>query len=151
MATEKYTLRRPTCATWRDLGDVSHRLVRFLDNARYPSSTRRGVWAPAVNATESSDELLLSVELPGLREDDISIELEDRVLFISGDKTEDHLGEEDRRYHLVERTFGSFRRSFTLPSTVDGSNIAAIFEGGVLTVKLPKSAEVKGRTIEITK
>jgi HSP20 family protein len=152
MAITNYTLRRPTHSAWRDLDDVSNRLSRIFDTTRVPASARSGGWAPPVNVSETPEELALTVELPGLREADISIELENRVLSISGEKKEQHSEpDEESRYHLVERSFGSFRRSFTLPSTVDGSEVAATFEDGVLTVTLPKSPEAKARTIEITK
>lgn len=152
MAITNYTLRRPTYSAWRDLDDVSNRLSRMFDTSRVPASARSGAWAPAVNVSETPEEVALTVELPGLREADISIELENRVLSISGEKKEQRSKQdEEARYHLVERSFGSFRRSFTLPSTVDGSEVVATFEDGVLTVTLPKSPEAKGRTIEITK
>jgi HSP20 family protein len=152
MAITNYTLRRPTYSAWRDLDDVSNRLSRIFDTSRVSASARSGAWAPAVNVSEMPEKLELTVELPGLREGDISIELENRVLSISGEKKEQRSEEdEESRYHLVERSFGSFRRSFTLPSTVNGSDVVAAFADGVLTVTLPKSPEAKGRTIEITK
>ena len=89
--------------------------------------------------------------MPGLSREDLSIEVENNVLTISGEKTEQVTeGEEERRYHVWERSYGSFRRSFSLPQTISGDDIAATFENGVLTVLLPKAPEAKGRTIEIT-
>ena len=150
MAITKYTVRRPTFSPWGDLDDVSNRMQRFFDEAMFPS--REGGWTPAVSVSETADELVLSAELPGLKEEDISIEFENSVLSISGEKTETiSEGDEERRYHLFERRFGSFTRSFTLPRTVDGNNITATYDQGVLTVKLPKVAEAKGRKIEISK
>ena len=107
---------------------------------------------PAVSVSETKDELLLTAELPGLGEDDLSIELENNVLTIAGVKNEVREEEdEDRKYHVFERSYGSFTRSFTLPPTVDGAGIVATFDNGVLTVTLPKVAEAKGRKIEIQK
>jgi HSP20 family protein len=107
---------------------------------------------PAVTVSETKDELLLTAELPGMKEDDITIELENNVLTVSGEKNEvREEGEDERKYHVYERSFGSFSRSFTLPRSVDPANIVANFEHGILTVKLPKMAEAKGRKIEITK
>jgi HSP20 family protein len=152
MAITKYAFRRPTYSASRDLDDVSNRLARFFDDSTLFAGDRVGRWMPAVGVSETADELLLTAELPGVTEEDISIELENNVLSISGEKTETRVeGDEERRYHVWERSFGSFTRSFTLPSTVDGANIMATFENGVLTVKLPKVAEARGRKIEITK
>jgi len=150
MAITKYSARRPAHSTWSDFDDVSNRLARFFDNSMF-MPVRDG-WMPAVSVSEASDELVLTAELPGMREEDISIDLENNVLSISGEKTETiSEGDEERRYHVYERHFGSFSRSFTLPRTVDAASIRATFENGVLTVKLPKAAEAKGRKIEIGK
>ena len=111
-----------------------------------------GIWAPPVSVAETADELIFTAELPGLSEDDVQIEIENDVLTISGEKSEEHTeGEEERNYHLWERTYGSFRRSFTLPRAVRSEQATAEFENGVLEIRLPKSAEAKGRRIEIGK
>lgn len=151
MAITKYSLRRPTYSNWSDLEDVQNRLSRFFDDS-FLGSMREGRWMPPVSVSETSDELLLTAELPGMSEDDISIDLENNVLTISGTKQEiREEGDEERRYHVYERSFGAFNRSFTLPRTVDPSDIQARYDNGVLTVKLPKVAEAKGRKIEINK
>ena len=82
----------------------------------------------------------------------VSVEIENNVLTISGEKVEERTeGEEERRYHVWERSYGSFRRSFTLPRSVKADDITARFENGILTVHLPKVSEAKGRRIEIAK
>lgn len=153
MAITKYSLRRPTYSNWSDLDDVSNRLSRFFDESFFNAPMREsGRWVPPVSVSETGDELLLTAELPGMSEDDISIDLENNVLTISGQKNEvREEGDEERRYHVYERHFGSFNRSFTLPRTVDPSDIRATFDNGILTVKMPKVAEAKGRKIEISK
>lgn len=151
MAITKYSLRRPTYSNWSDLDDVSNRLSRFFDDSFF-NPMREGRWLPPVSVSETSDELMMTAELPGMSEDDISIDLENNVLTISGQKNEvREEGDEERRYHVYERSFGEFNRSFTLPRTVDPNKIQARYDNGVLTVKLPKVAEAKGRKIEITK
>lgn len=151
MAITKYSVRRPTYSGWSDLDDMSNRLARFFDETM-SGAAREGSWSPAVSVSETPDELVLTAELPGMREDDISIELENNILSISGEKTETiSENDEERRYHVYERRFGSFSRSFTLPRTVDAGNIVATFDNGVLNVRLPKIAEAKGRKIEISK
>ena len=148
MAITKYTLRNPAYAQLRDLEDVSNRLSRFFFDEAAPS----GTWAPAVNVSETKDELLLTAELPGLSEENVSLELENNVLTIAGEKVEARTeGDEERRYHVWERRYGSFTRSFTLPRTVVGDEITAEFNHGILTVHLPKAPEAKGRKIEIAK
>ena len=142
MAITKYTLRNPVYAPWRDLEDVSNRLSRFFDQ---PESNTDRSWTPSVNVSEAKEELLLTAELPGLGEGDVTLELENNVLTISGEKVE------QRRYHVWERRYGSFKRAFTLPRTVASDDITANFHNGVLTVRLPKAPEAKGRKIEITK
>ncbi|MFW6192596.1 MAG: Hsp20/alpha crystallin family protein [Gemmatimonadota bacterium] len=109
-------------------------------------------WNPAVEVTETADELELTAELPGMTRDDVEVELEDDVLTVSGTKKEvkqetEEDGEVTRR--VAERSYGRFSRSFTVPSTVDADGISAEFSDGVLTVRMPKTSEAQGRKIEI--
>ena len=153
MAITKYQVRRPAYPGWNEFDEMSNRLARMFDDSVF-GPARTGSWMPAVSVSETKDELLLTAELPGMTDDDIAIELENNVLTLSGEKHEvrdEGEGEDDRKYHVVERRYGSFSRSFTLPRTVDGSNIVATFDQGILTVKLPKMPEAKGRKIEITR
>jgi len=151
MAITKYTMRRPTHSNWSDFEDVSNRLARFFDDSMH-TPMRAGAWLPAVSVAESTEELVLTAELPGMTDEDVSLELENDVLTISGEKTETvSEGDDERRYHVCERRFGAFSRSFTLPRSVDGANIVATFDNGVLSVRLPKAAEAKGRKIEISR
>jgi HSP20 family protein len=105
---------------------------------------------PATDITESNDSVVLAIELPGLESKDLDIHIEDGVLTIRGEKLEEKK-EEDKKYHLVERAYGSFQRAFVLPRFVDAEKISAVFAKGVLKIVLPKAAEakVKGRKVEI--
>lgn len=151
MAITRYGIRRPAANVWGDFDDVSNRLSRLFDESLL-QTPRADRWLPPVTVSESTGELVLTAELPGMCREDISIDLENNVLTISGEKTETREeGDEERRYHVYERNFGSFTRSFTLPRTIDAANIVATFDNGVLTMKLPKVPEAKGRRIEITK
>ena len=151
MAIIRYPFRSPTYSAWRDFDEVTNRLARLFDDV----GARRGnggMWAPPVSVAETADELIFTAELPGLSENDVTIEIENDVLTISGEKTEERTeGEEDRNYHLWERSYGSFRRSFTLPRAVNTGEASADFENGILEIRLPKAAEAKGRRIEIGK
>lgn len=151
MAIIKYPFRTPTYTPWREFDEVSNRLARIFDDV----SLRRnngGMWTPPVTVSETADELVFTAELPGLSEDHVNIELENDVLTISGEKSEERTeGDEERNYHLWERSYGTFRRSFSLPRAVDANAATARFDKGILEIRLPKAPEAKGRKIEISK
>ncbi|HJU67598.1 MAG TPA: Hsp20/alpha crystallin family protein [Gemmatimonadaceae bacterium] len=107
-------------------------------------------WHPAVDIQETSKELRLDLELPGIREEDVEIEVENGVLSVRGQKSAERKEEgEEGRYHLVERTYGSFFRSFQLPQGVDDQQIQANFDSGVLHITIPKAALPQPRRIQI--
>jgi len=110
-----------------------------------------GDWFPAVNVREDAEGLVLTAELPGMNANEVEIEFENNVLTLRGEKKEERSegGGEQDRYHIWERRFGSFQRSFTLPRTVRSEDIEASFDEGVLTVRLPKSSEAKSRKIAV--
>lgn len=146
MAIQRYTSRNP----WQELDQLTNRLTRMFDANDWPTPSSSGQWVPAVNVEETAEELLLTAEMPGMTRDDIEIELENNILTIRGEKSETRTeGSEERRYHVWERRYGSFQRAFTLPRTVQGDQISADFAEGVLTIRMPKAAEAKGRRIEI--
>ena len=105
-------------------------------------------WVPPMDLVETDGQFVLRADLPGVTESDVKIEVEDDVLTISGERKSEH---EDRKkgYVRVERAFGSFRRSVTLPSGIEPEEIAATFDNGVLEVRIPKPAERKPHTVEI--
>jgi HSP20 family protein len=152
MAITRYQYRPTTYSPWRDLEEVSNRLSRLFSDSPFAGPGDGGIWTPPMSVSETSDELILSAELPGMDESNVTVELENNVLTISGEKTEERTeGEEERRYHLWERSYGAFKRSFTLPRTVSSDEAKATFENGVLMVRLPKVEEAKGRRIQIGK
>jgi HSP20 family protein len=106
-------------------------------------------WIPAMDLVETDDDFVLRADLPGLSEGDVSIELEDNVLTVSGERKSEH---EERKegYYRVERASGSFSRSLTLPEGVDPDSIKASFDKGVLEVRIPKPEERKPRKVAIT-
>ncbi|HMA22214.1 MAG TPA: Hsp20/alpha crystallin family protein [Gemmatimonadaceae bacterium] len=107
-------------------------------------------WNPAVDVRESDKELNIEVELPGINPDDVELTAENGVLTIRGEKRgERKEGEEDNRYHLVERSYGGFMRSFQLPQGLDESKIEADFNNGILSVHIPKAALPQPRRIQI--
>jgi HSP20 family protein len=107
-----------------------------------------GVWAPVVDIYETDEKMVIKAELPGLKKEDIDIEVRDNTLTLKGErKFEKEIKQEN--YHRVERAYGSFQRSFTLPSTIKQEAIEATFKDGILEVSLPKAAEVKPKKVEI--
>ena len=118
----------------------------FFDEGGKNGERRR--WAPAVDLLEREDSLVLRADLPGLKEDDVQIEVRDNVLTISGERRAE-FEDSEQGYYRIERAFGSFSRSLTLPEGVDSDKIEANFENGVLEVKIPKPEEVKPKRISI--
>jgi HSP20 family protein len=105
-------------------------------------------WMPAMDLVESGDHFVLRADLPGIREEDVKIEVEDGTLTVSGERKAEHESKEDG-YYRVERAFGSFSRSLTLPKGVDADAVSASFDRGVLEIRIPKPEESKPRRIEI--
>jgi HSP20 family protein len=105
-------------------------------------------WVPAMDLVEVGDDLVLKADLPGLRREDVSIEVKDGVLTISGERKDEHEEKADG-YYRVERTFGSFSRTLTLPKGIEADGIVADFADGVLEVKIPKPEERKPHRVEI--
>ena len=119
----------------------------FFGGGRQPNGTARR-WVPAMDLAETEDELVLTADLPGMSEDDVSIEIKDRVLTISGERA-DVREHQDRGYHRVERSVGGFSRSLSLPDGIDADRVAASFDRGVLEVTIPKPEERKPHRVEI--
>jgi len=140
---------RSWLSPWRELDQMTSRLNQMLGD-RPIGDSESVAWLPPVNIEETRDALLLTAELPGIPPEAVELELENGVLTIRGRKEtvrEDEDGE--RRYHVWERRYGSFQRSFTLPRSVSGDDVSATFDSGILHVRMPKAAEAKGRKIEI--
>ncbi|MBC7348785.1 MAG: Hsp20/alpha crystallin family protein [Candidatus Aminicenantes bacterium] len=110
----------------------------------------QSTWSPAVDIYETENELVLTAELPGVEEKDVEIKVEDNTLSLKGErKFEKETREEN--YHRIERAYGSFYRSFSLPNYVDQDKISAEYENGLLKIHMPKKAELKPRKVKILK
>ena len=110
---------------------------------------RRGAWNPSVDIYEEKDHLVLEAELPGMKRDDFELSIENNVVTLTGERKFENKTEGDN-YHRVERSYGSFTRSFTLPQNVTVDGAKADFDNGLLRVTFPKREETKARRIEIT-
>ena len=108
-----------------------------------------GAWYPKVDVFENPETLVLEAELPGMNRDDFELSFENNVLTLKGERKFEKKSEGDN-YHRVERAYGSFARSFTLPATVTPEGATAEFDNGILHISLPKREETKARKIEIT-
>jgi HSP20 family protein len=136
--------------------ELENRMRSFFESPLAPFDdafvTQPIGWLPPMDIVESELELILTAELPGLEKKDVEIAVENGVLTLRGEKSEERKEDEpEKKYYLFERSYGSFNRSFTLPRFVDANKIAAEFEKGVLKIHLPKTAETKntGRKIDI--
>lgn len=108
----------------------------------------RGAWSPSVDIYENKDHIVLEAELPGMKREDFDLSVENNVITLRGERHFEKSDESDN-YHRVERAYGSFTRSFTLPNTVTAEGATAEYSNGVLRVTLPKREETKARRIEI--
>ena len=108
----------------------------------------RGAWNPSVDIYENKDQIVLEAELPGMKQDDFELTVENNVITLRGERQFEKKEDSDN-YHRVERSYGSFTRSFTLPQTVSAEGATAEYTNGVLRVTLPKREETKARRIQI--
>jgi HSP20 family protein len=137
---------------FRDVAALQDRVNRiFADAYRRDNDdlTARGAWVPPVDIYETGNhELVLRAELPDVPREDIALRVENNTLTISGQRKMDAEVKEEQ-YHRIERTYGTFSRSFTLPATVDTGAIGAEYKNGVLTVRLPLREEAKPKQIQV--
>ena len=138
---------------FRELSTMQDRINRIFGDAytrRYDDDlTQRGEWFPPVDIYENgNDEIVLKAELPGLQREDIDLRVENNTLTLRGERKRDTEIKQEQ-YHRVERSYGAFSRSFSLPSRIDTDKVRAEFKEGVLSIKLPVKAEAKPRQIEV--
>lgn len=136
---------------FREFATMQDRMNRLFGNVylRDEDTSFRGAWMPAVDIFETEHhDLVLKAELPGMTREDIEVTVENSTLVLKGEKKfEKEVKEEN--YRRIERTYGTFHRSFTLPTTVDASKVTAEYKHGVLTVTLPFKEEAKPRSINV--
>jgi HSP20 family protein len=134
----------------RDLMILNERLNRMFDEAseQRSSNPEYGQWAPAVDLKEQEGQFVLKADMPGMKREDIDIQVENNLLTISGER---HFEADERRedYHRIERAYGKFMRTFTLSTRVKADTITATYKDGILTVTIPKAEESKPKKIVI--
>jgi len=133
---------------WQELESVNRQLSHLLDDISFSKPTETEQWAPRVDIRETDDALLVQAELPGIDKKDIKLEVKDGVLTISGERRYEKDVKEEN-VHRVERVYGKFMRSFSLPTNVDADQVSATMNNGVLEIRLAKRESAKPKAITI--
>jgi HSP20 family protein len=137
---------------FRELADFERGLERFFGRAPRAGNGDEALalaaWEPLADITEDDKEFLVKVELPEMKKEDVKVTVENGVLRISGERKAEK-EEKGKKYHRIERSYGTFLRAFTLPEGADGAKVAADYKDGVLHVHLPKTEQAKPKAIEV--
>lgn len=140
---------------FRELEEVSERLNRLFGRTLPSRTSEKGresinlpEWIPSVDILETSKNYQVKIELPEVRKEDVKVNVSDGILRIEGERKQEK-EENGKKFHRLERYYGSFQRSFTMPSDVDESKIRAEFKEGLLNILLPKSEKAKSKSVEV--
>ncbi len=132
----------------RAMQEQMNRLLDLAWSKQQGEEMREGVWQPLVDIYEDEEAVMIKAELPGMEEKDIEVKIENNTLILRGERKHD-LEIQKENYHRIERLYGTFQRSFSLPHTVDLEKVKASCDKGVLTVTLPKKEETKPKQIKV--
>jgi HSP20 family protein len=134
---------------FRDMEDMSDRMNRYFGVRPFEKEALKlAEWVPAVDIQETETEYLLKVELPEVEKKDVKVTVQDNVLKIEGERKQEK-EEKGKKFHRVERSYGTFLRTFTVPEEVEPTKLTAEFKEGMLTVRLPKGEKAKIKAIEV--
>ena len=133
---------------WRELESMQRHLSRVLDDSNLALGMEEGHWLPVVDIRETADAIVVHAELPGIDKKDVKVDVKDGVLTISGERKYEK-DVKDENVHRIERSYGSFSRSFSLPTHVDINKVEARLEDGVLKVRLPKTETARPKSIDV--
>ena len=137
---------------WEPLREIDDMFDRYIMSMGWPSRRQElitaGDWSPRVDISETDNEFLIKAEIPEVKKEDVKVSVDKRVLTIQGERKQEK-EEKGKKFHRIERYYGRFIRSFTLPDNVDESNIKATFKDGMLNLQMPKSARTKHNAIEV--
>ncbi len=137
----------------QELFSIHNEMSRLFDNwyrpTRYRAEGENLDWMPVVDILEADEHVEIRAEIPGLSEKNVQVSVTDDVLTLKGEKTQES-EKKDQKYYRVERSYGKFQRSFTLPTNLNPEDIKAKFANGVLTVSIPKAKEVQPKEIQIS-
>lgn len=155
MLLERWQPRVHSIACWNPFAEMTD-LQRevdtvfsdFFGRTPFRMAATEAMWSPVVDIHEAKDSILLQVELPGVKQEDIQVSIEDDTLTLKGERKRETEVKEDQ-YHRVERSYGRFERSILLPSVVDSGRVKATYRDGVLEIQLPKKEEAKPKEIKV--
>ena len=139
---------------FRDLVSIQDEMNRLFNDffgrvpSRFDTELSQSEWSPSVDISETKDEIMVKAEMPGMKKDDIKITLQDNVLTLRGERKQEK-EEKENNFYRIERYYGSFARSFNLPTVVQADRIKASYKDGILSITLPKAEEVKPKQIPI--
>jgi HSP20 family protein len=135
---------------FKELVTLRDDMDRFFNSffGRSLDSGYDGVWAPVIDIEEDRDNFIVKAELPGMKKEDIKISVRSNILALAGERKYDH-EEKTKTFHRIERAYGKFVRTITLPSEVDGDKVKANYQDGILTIILPKPETMKPKEVEI--
>lgn len=138
---------------FRELEEVSDRLNRMFARPAAPRTSGKETmivadWTPSVDISETEGEYQIKAEIPDVKKEDVKVTLEDGVLTIQGERKHEK-EEKAKKYHRIERSYGSFVRTFSLPDVIDEEKVKAEFKDGVLNLYLPKSEKAKPKAIDV--
>ena len=135
----------------REFEDLFDRYSRAMGwpAGRGQESITKGDWLPRVDISETEGEFVIKAEIPEVRRENVKVGVDNGILTIQGERRQE-TDEKKEKYHRIERSYGSFVRSFTLPDNVDETAIKAVFKDGMLNLSIPKSAAAKPKSIEVT-
>ncbi|MDO8262737.1 MAG: Hsp20/alpha crystallin family protein [Gallionella sp.] len=139
---------------FRELEDVSNRLNRIFGQSLARTESGQNMlavadWAPSVDISETDTAYLIKAEIPGVKKEDVKVTIQDGMLTIQGERKQEK-EEKDKKFHRIERFYGSFVRSFRVPDDADESAVKAEFKDGMLNVTLAKSEKAKPKAIEVS-
>ncbi|OIO71722.1 MAG: heat-shock protein [Zetaproteobacteria bacterium CG1_02_53_45] len=133
---------------WQELESMNRQLNRLLDDNVNPMKRDAGQWLPSVDIKETEASIKIQADLPGIEKKDVKLEIKDGVLSISGERHYEKDVQEEN-IHRIERSYGSFSRSFSLPRNIDPDKVEADMKDGVLEIRLTKRESAKARTVAI--
>lgn len=138
---------------WDPFREIENMFDRYTKAVGWPGSGSQevmttGDWSPRVDIMENDKEFVIKAEIPEVKKDDVKVSVDNGVLTIQGERKQEK-EEKGKKFHRVERYYGSFARSFTLPDNVDEAKIKATFKDGMLNLQIPKTAEAKPKAIQV--
>jgi HSP20 family protein len=132
----------------RNMISINDEIDRFFNDFGMNFREMDTVWRPTVDLSETEEGFEVKAELPGMKKEDIKVEMNDGLLTLTGEKKQEKK-DDKKNYHRIERAYGKFERSFRLPRNVKGEEIKAKYKNGVLTIEIPKSEEAKPKEIAV--